>query len=206
VEPHRIDSTNAASTVPIRTLEPEPEQSDRSFPWTGLAILLVFTGLVSVAAVPATEPTADELDSERLSLEADLALAELRAAVRAYELDHGIPPGRAPRASVLTPSGEVSALRAASPVWFRRQLLMNSDGTGETVPQELDSHPFGPYLGNLPKNPVNGRSDVRVVVGLKRTSALADGESGWVYDVETGRVRLNALGRLYGTSQPYFDL
>lgn len=205
MEPQRTDPTNAASTVPIQSLEPQPEASGRSFPWTGLAILLVFTGLVSVAAVPATEPTPAELESERLSLEADLALAELRAAIRAYELDHGMPPGRAPRTTGLNPTDSGTARRAASPVWFRRQLLMNSDERGETVPQELDSHPFGPYLGTLPKNPVNGRSDVRVVVGSE-SAALADGESGWVYDVETGRVRLNALGRIYGTSQPYFDL
>ena len=48
----------------------------------------------------------------------------------------------------------------------------------------------------MPANPINGRKDVRIVrgsVGDDR-EAVTEGTAGWVYDVDTGRIWLDATG------------
>ena len=167
-------------------LAPHPLQHDLqhdTLPWTGVSVLLAILGLLLFMAVPERHLSPDELESQRLMAQVHLAYGHLSSAIEDYRSEHGQLPGD-------TSLGAPAAERD-----FQRQLMLSTDEQGHAVPQALASHPFGPYLpGGIPQNPINGRTDVRIVRDRSLPS-LIDGESGWVYDASTGELSLNAPGQ-----------
>lgn len=153
-----------------------------TLPWTGVSVLLAILGLLLFLAVPERQLSPDELEHQRLSAEVRLSYGRLRGAIEDYRSEHGRVPGTSPDGSVHTERD------------FRRQLLLHTDLDGHALPQALESHPYGPYLWDeLPRNPLNGLSDVRIVKD-RELSAEFDGESGWLYDPIADELRLNAPG------------
>lgn len=181
-------STATSPAVPPAKLE--------SIPWTSLVLVALTVVLFLVAAVPGTM-SLEDAEIERARTEARLAIDELRAAIEEYRIDHGMLPGHAPREGASLEPGD------ASEVWFERQLTMNSDLDGKTVPQDLPTHPFGPYLWEIPQNPLNGLADVRVLSEGATLPSIADGTSGWIFDPRSGEIRLNASGELDEGTRAY---
>lgn len=174
--PHPTDHSRNAGAPPHAPL------SD-TLPWTGVSVLLAILGLLLFLAVPERQLSPDELEHQRVSADVRLAYGRLRGAIEDYRSEHGRVPGTSPDGSVHTERD------------FRRQLLLHTDAAGHALPQALESHPFGPYLhGDIPRNPFNGRTDVRIVKD-RELSAEIDGESGWLYDPIADELRLNASGQ-----------
>ncbi|MCA8981300.1 MAG: hypothetical protein KDC14_14815 [Planctomycetes bacterium] len=173
--PHPTDRTRSVGP-------PHQEPLSDTLPWTGVSVLLAIIGLLLFLAVPERPLSPDELEHQRLSAEVRLAYGRLRGAIEDYRTEHGRVPGTSPDGSIHTERD------------FRRQLLLHTDGEGHALPQALGSHPFGPYLtGDIPRNPLNGLTDVRIVNG-RELSAEVDGRSGWLYDPLADELRLNAPG------------
>jgi general secretion pathway protein G len=157
-------------------------QSD-TLPWTGVSVLLAILGLLLFLAVPERQLSPDELEEQRLSAQVALAYGRLRGAIEDYRSEHGCVPGTSADGSGFTQRD------------FRRQLMLHTDIEGHALPQALGSHPYGPYLqGDIPPNPLNGLTDVRIVRGRSLASEI-DGESGWIYDPVADELCLNAPGQ-----------
>lgn len=173
--PPSTDSTSA-NRAPHHALESD------TLPWTGVSVLLAVLGLLLFLAVPGRQLSAEELEDQRVSAQVRLAYGRLRGAIEDYRSDHGRVPGTSPDGSIHTERD------------FQRQLMLHTDELGHALPQALESHPFGPYLhGAIPKNPINGRADVRIVNGRELSTEI-DGESGWIYNPITDELSLNAPG------------
>jgi len=142
-----------------------------------------------VPRAPAPQPNVAKLMVEhRYQLER-LAQEELSRAVEHYHNDHGAWPGARP--------AEAGTLdeRVFEQDWLLRQLRMFTDSEGRVVPQQLTSHPFGPYLeGGIPLNPSTGLRTVRVLAAGEKPESVRDGIYGWIYDPRTGAVSPHSPG------------
>lgn len=90
--------------------------------------------------------------------------ATLRRQIEAYRLEHN---GRLPSASLI-------------------ELLVTTDAMGRITEQG----PLGPYLPEIPRNPLNRQSAVVVAGRTGMSGSSKDPTGGWVYDPSTGSISL----------------
>ena len=64
------------------------------------------------------------------------------------------------------------------------------------------SYPFGPYLTQMPPNPLNGKNKVLVVTGPTMPPADDSQPYGWIYNVDLQRIQVNLTGN-DTTGSPY---
>lgn len=161
-------------------------------------LLAVAAGGVIVMGVPQREVTPEEAAARQARREVATLVEEFRAALDEYRCDHGLWPGFAPYG--LEEYGHASESQLA------RQLTMASDETGTVVPVGEVDYPYGPYLIEVPVNPINGLDSIRILARGERMPVEADGQTGWIFDSATGELRLNAQGSPDGSDERYFDL
>ena len=56
------------------------------------------------------------------------------------------------------------------------------------------AYPHGPYLMEMPVNPYNNLSDIKIVTAGTEFSAVTDGNTGWLYQAETATFNINWPG------------
>jgi prepilin-type N-terminal cleavage/methylation domain-containing protein len=118
-------------------------------------------------------------------------LRYIRSQIELYAGQHGgIPPG--------FPNGDTFA--AASATTFVMQMTHSTNAKGQIGPAS-EVYPFGPYLKQIPTNPVNGLSTLRVVDAFPDASA---GTHGWVYEPSESRFASDAIG-IDAEGVPYFE-
>ena len=192
-------SDAASSSGPASTPPPRARRrSSEAWVQVTLAVIVVALLLV-VAAVPRARP-APAGALERPAYELRVALAEMRTAIAAYQLDHGAWPGAAPAAR---------ADAAESARRLELQLTRPSDFAGRPVDEHgADVAPrLGPYLPRaLPANPVNGLASVRVLADDEPWPARSDDTTGWIYRPATGEVRANVRGSVGESGLRYDQL
>ncbi|MBL8858113.1 MAG: hypothetical protein JNL28_06410 [Planctomycetes bacterium] len=131
------------------------------------------------------------VEAERPMIELRLSLAELRAIITDYHVEHGAFPG-------------CDANGAAVPRWFERQW--------ERAIERSNSAPGNARLtasgapGGVPHNPVNGLATVRFLASNDPWPVAADDATGWVYRPSTGEIRANCTGNAFGSGPAYWDL
>lgn len=74
------------------------------------------------------------------------------------------------------------------------QLTMATDVDGNTATTPDSSHPYGPYLDEIPANPFNGLRTVAAVTTAGTAPTKGTGSSGWQYDATTGGIWPNHSG------------
>ena len=145
-------------------------------------IVVVILGILAATVLPQFTSRSDE--AKETAVVQNLQL--LRGQIQMYRFQHE---GRLPAAADLN-----------------EKLTHKTDIDGATNDA---SGLFGPYVvGQLPPNPYNGLRDVK-----EGSSPLVEGDvdnmTGWVYDPNTGEIRINNnqdLSDQTGTSQTTFDL
>ncbi len=170
-----------------RTPETNPTPSE-------YALVALVMGMIGLVGLPRSPSAPIEAHGQKLRADVEYALGSMREAVEAYRADHHRFPGVVRR-------GE------APPDLFEAQITTNTTATGALpeVPWDRRAR-YGPYLLELPANPVSGLSSVWVIAREERAPTRADGTTGWIYNSRTGRVRANTRGELPGTSTRFYDL
>ncbi|MHC4379785.1 MAG: hypothetical protein ACYSU1_01660 [Planctomycetota bacterium] len=145
--------------------------------------LPLFETLAAVLAVAAVAfltalPSSGDKGSKNVELLDSLSV--LRTAVFRFSMDHeaqGSPmmPGRSNQD-------------------FEAQLVGRSRSNGSTDALETHEDRFcGPYLEDLPVNPVNGLNSVRLMP-THYSEPVLNGSSGWVYVPATGKIYADLPG------------
>ena len=70
------------------------------------------------------------------------------------------------------------------------KLTMKTDGTGALDPTGR----FGPYLHEMPANPINGLKDVKATTGTDPATVTPDDSTGYLYNATTGQIWANKTG------------
>ncbi len=178
----------------------EPKDAPRSS-GPRAVLFLAIVAVIALVGVPDKPMTPAEAADERELFDARFTIEELRAATELYRRDHGTWPGSTPGA------GPPGALQVpAGEFWLERQLTLASDAQGAVVPRSEPTYPYGPYLPEgMPTNPINERSDVRVLGPGESMPASADDTCGWLYSQATGEWRANSVGTS-GSGVLWFEL
>jgi general secretion pathway protein G len=144
-----------------------------------ILIVVVVLGILAAIAVP--QFTNASHSANESSLKDDLRY--LRTQVAVYQSQHhDVAPG--------FPRGNTGSTPTAQA--FSDQLTQFSDEYGNVSPSSSSAYPLGPYLPNIPKNPVNNLNTVEII-GPNLTPT-PDDSTGWLYQPTTGTLLPNLSG------------
>ena len=74
---------------------------------------------------------------------------------------------------------------------FGKQLTQYSDSAGAVSATPDTSHPYGPYLQSVPKNPISLLNAVAVVNSASTAFTNPSTDGGWWFNMATGEFRAN---------------
>ena len=157
-----------------------------------LLIVVIILAVLAAIVIPQFSSSTDEARESALRS----TLLQMRNAVELYSHQHN---GNYPGAILTDGSGPTTTVAEAQTA-FTNQLTLFSDVNGQTAvardPAAVPPIRFGPYLKqtNLPVNPIDGTATLTVVIAtaanagaLDQPAAPAVGDTGWWYDVVSGK-------------------
>ena len=95
-----------------------------------------------------------------------------------------------------------AASGAATADEFVRQLTTVTDYTGAAT-SDSDPNRYGPYLSQMPVNPINGKNTILIVADGDTLPSAASGTYGWVYQPSTLTFRADVTGTDTGNMDYY---
>ncbi|GIW76226.1 MAG: hypothetical protein KatS3mg104_1289 [Phycisphaerae bacterium] len=162
---------------------PSFSSSRRGFTLVEILIVVVILGILTAIIVPQFS-NASHVARENV-LKDDLRY--LRTQIGVYKAQHeDIPPGYPDGNLHQTPTGEA----------FVQQLTVYTNTKGQISLTADPAYPFGPYLSQMPRNPLTGKSGVHVVTTgpMPEPSLEAFPDAGWIYHIETQQIIANSPG------------
>lgn len=152
----------------------------RAFTLVEILIVVLILGILAMVVVPAFSGASTQARETSLRE----TLHRYRTQVMLYRSQHATYPGYF--------NGNTSL--AAEVDVFREQLLSFTSYAGAVSATKTATHTLGPYLPELPANPINGLSTVSIdAVGT--TCPTPDGSTGWIYQPTNGHVYANLTTR-----------
>lgn len=158
-----------------------PQASRRIAAFSLVEVMIVVLMLAIVAALVVPQFSNAASTARESALREDLRY--LRTQIIVYRSQHGgVMPGY--------PNGDTTATPTAEA--FVEQLTRYSDARGNTSAMASAEYRFGPYLSEIPLNPVRQSASVQIIIG--DFPSEPQGSAGWLYQPSTGRVAANASG------------
>jgi len=151
----------------ISNARPPTPAAPRGFTLIEILIVVVMLGILAALAIPqfsnATTEARENMLAENLRV--------IKAQIGTYRAQHwDMPPGY--------PDGDVAA--APTEQAFVSQLTRFTDEQGAVSDARSDRFKYGPYMREIPKDPINGQNAVQV---LGPGEAIPDGDDshGWIF-------------------------
>ncbi|MHC4715676.1 MAG: type II secretion system protein [Planctomycetota bacterium] len=92
------------------------------------------------------------------------------------------------------PAGYPVGGGAPTEALFVEQLTLSSKPTRQTAAPGTQGFPYGPYLREIPPNPVNGKTTVQIIPDGQAFPNAADDSHGWIYQPSTLKIRADCIG------------
>ena len=153
----------------------------RAFTLVEILIVVVALGILATVVIPQFSMAGQHTRQNRLKDD----LQYLRTQIAVFKAQHqDVPPGYRDGNPASTPStGQ-----------FAAQMTEHSDLDFHLSPSASTSFPYGPYLRQVPVNPVNRLSTFKMV-GNNQPMPAPDGSTGWIYKPQTQEVIPNLTGK-----------
>ena len=156
-------------------------RSVRAFTLVEILIIVVVLGILATVVIPQFSMAGQHTRQNRLKDD----LQYLRTQIAVFKAQHqDIPPGYRGGNPASSPSADQ----------FAAQMTEHSDLDFRLSASDSTSFPYGPYLKQVPLNPVNGSSTFEMV-GNNQPMPAPDGRTGWIYKPQTQEVIPNLTGR-----------
>jgi len=153
----------------------------RAFTLVEVLIVVLILGIIATIILPRFSNASA---TARASMLAD-NLRILRTQVQVFKGQHrGVPPGYPNCQPSQTPTEEA----------FVAQMTQSSTADGATAPPNTPGYRYGPYVRQIPENPVNGKASVQIVPDSAEFPTAADDSHGWIYQPSTGMLKADCTG------------
>lgn len=169
-------------TSSIRTLH--------AFTLVEIMIVVFILGILAALVVPRFSNASSIASASALRND----LRYMRTQVMVYRAQHGVSPGY--------PNGDTSI--APNFETLVAQLTQYTNESGVVSDVAGNEHRYGPYMQQLPVNPVNNSREVRFIATGAPLPAGPSGTEGWIYQPSTALVLANVQGA-DETGVKYFD-
>ena len=144
-------------------------KAPKGFTLIEILIVVIILGILAAIVIPQFSSASNDARKSSLSS----TVQTLRSQVALYRLQHN------------------DKLPLATTFWHL--MTVQTDATGADYAAGATSGPFGPYMQDIPKNALNGRTDVLDAVANTGPPATAVSACGYVYDYTVGS------GKVWGT-------
>jgi prepilin-type N-terminal cleavage/methylation domain-containing protein len=146
-----------------------------------IVLVVVVLGVVSGMLIPQFNSSGGHTQEAAVK---DV-LRYMRNQIQVYKAQHGqTPPGY--------PGDDTTQVPNA--VTFVAQMTQYTDVEGHVSGRQGGRYLFGPYLSDLPTNPISSRKGILVVPGAKLPSPDPSQPYGWVYSPQTQQIVANLRG------------
>ncbi len=163
------------------TLKIQNSKQTRAFTLVELIIVVSILGILAAIVLPEFQGHIQK--AKEAAAKDNLRI--FREVIERYASEHnGTPPGYL--------NGNTST-NAVLPV-FLPQITMHTNSTGGWKSSSAGGYSYGPYLLEIPENPLNNSSVVYVVANNGSFPASEVANTGWLYHAPTKKVRLNTFG------------
>ncbi len=167
------------------------ETDSLAFTLVEILIVVVLLGIIAAVVIP---KFSNASDMARASMLAD-DLRVIRTQVQIFKSQHlGVPPGYPNCNPSASPTEEA----------FIEQMTKASNATGETAEPGTPGYKFGPYLREIPTNPINGKNSVLIIGNGQSFPNSADDTHGWIYQPSTLLFKAGCTGQDVN-GKAYFD-
>jgi prepilin-type N-terminal cleavage/methylation domain-containing protein len=151
-----------------------------AFTLVEILIVVIMIGILATVVIPQLSSATKQTRENALKDE----LRYLRTQITVYKAQHqDIAPGY--------PPGQPNALPTAQ--GFSDQLTQNSDMLGDVQTTPSPYFSFGPYLSQVPSNPISGLSTIMMIPN-NQPLPPTDGTTGWIYKAQTQEIIANLKG------------
>jgi prepilin-type N-terminal cleavage/methylation domain-containing protein len=151
-----------------------------AFTLVEILIVVIILGILATLVIPQFSNASQQARENTLKDE----LRYLRTQIIVYKAQHqDVPPGY--------PSGNPAGTPDVTD--FVNQMTMHSDINCDVSTPSSNSYCYGPYLSQMPTNPINGMTTV-IMVGNNQAMPAVDGTTGWIYQAQTQDIIANVVG------------
>jgi type II secretory pathway pseudopilin PulG len=152
----------------------------RAFTLVEILIIVTIIGVLAMVVIPQFSNASQQVRQNTLKDD----LQYLRTQVTVFKAQHqDVPPGYPNANPLFAPTVAV----------FTSQMTLHSDINCNLSRSVSPAFPYGPYLGQLPMNPINNSTSVEMV-GNNQPLPAPDGSTGWIYKPQTQEIIANLKG------------
>ena len=153
--------------------------SKKGFTLLEVLVITILLGILATICVPMFSNASD---SARASMLAD-NLRVWRMQISVFWAEHrDIAPGYSDEGSDPTES------------LFSAHMTLSSKETMETAATGTADYDFGPYMQQIPENPINRKTTIQIVPDGQDFPTSADDSHGWIYKPETLTLKADCAG------------
>jgi type II secretory pathway pseudopilin PulG len=152
----------------------------RAFTLVEILILVIILAIIALIVIPQFTSASEQARENTIKDE----LRYLRTQIVVFKAQHqDVPPGYT--------NGDPTQAPACQA--FSDQMTLNTNINCATSPTPNPAYPYGPYLSQMPTNPINGDATMTMVANNASMPA-PNGNTGWIYQPQTQTIMVNLTG------------